>query len=142
VYLLALFVPPLAVLLAGKPFQALVNGVLYGVAVVLLVLTIAFGGVGGWPFWLLAAAHAVLVVNGHKADERTKRVLIATRAAGQSATVAMESASTPARPARPVSVIPPDKRPKLPCARCGQHVRAVAKNGALACPYCGGQVGS
>jgi hypothetical protein len=116
--------------------------VLYGVAVVLLVSTILFGGVFGWPFWLLAAAHAVLVVNGHKADERNKRVLLATRAAGQSATVAIEPVATPAQPARPASVIAPGKRPKLPCAPCGQRVRAVAKNGALACPYCGGPVGT
>jgi hypothetical protein len=140
VYLLALFVPPLAVLLAGKPFQALVNVVFYGVAIVLLVMTFMFGGLLGWPFWLLAAVHAVLVVHGHHADERNARVLKATRAAERSATAAAKSVRP--QPARPVVSIESGKRPKLPCARCGRHVRAVVKDGALTCPYCGSAVAS
>jgi len=54
-YLLAIVLPPAAVLLVGKPFQALFN----------LILTIFF--------WLPGAIHAVLVVHDKKADERMKR---------------------------------------------------------------------
>lgn len=54
-YLLAIVLPPLAVLLVGKPFQALLN----------LILTLFF--------WLPGAIHAVLVVHDKKADDRMKK---------------------------------------------------------------------
>lgn len=54
-YLLALVLPPVAVLLVGKPFQALLN----------LILTLFF--------WLPGAIHAVLLVHEKKADERMKK---------------------------------------------------------------------
>ena len=56
-YLLALLLPPLAVLLCGKPFQALLN----------LVLTLLG--------WLPGAIHAILVVNNHENDRRTERII-------------------------------------------------------------------
>ena len=56
-YLLALLLPPLAVLLCGKPFQALLN----------LVLTLLG--------WLPGAIHAILVVNSHENDKRTERII-------------------------------------------------------------------
>lgn len=56
-YLLALLLPPLAVLLCGKPVQALLN-------VVLTAL-----------FWVPGIVHAILVVNAHLADKRTDRLI-------------------------------------------------------------------
>ena len=60
-YLLALVLPPLAVLLCGKPLQALLN----------LVLTLFL--------WVPGAIHACLVVHEHLADERAERVVAAVR---------------------------------------------------------------
>jgi len=54
-YLLAIVLPPLAVLLVGKPIQALLN----------LILTIFF--------WIPGAIHAILVVHDKKADQRMKK---------------------------------------------------------------------
>ena len=54
-YLLAILFPPLAVLLAGKPFQALIS----------VLLTICF--------WVPGVIHAILVVNESKADKRMKK---------------------------------------------------------------------
>jgi uncharacterized membrane protein YqaE (UPF0057 family) len=54
-YLLAVVLPPVAVLFSGKPIQALLN----------LILT-AF-------FWLPGAIHAILVVKDKKDDKRMKR---------------------------------------------------------------------
>jgi uncharacterized membrane protein YqaE (UPF0057 family) len=54
-YLLALVLPPVAVLLCGKPFQAILN----------LILTLFF--------WLPGAIHALFVVHDKKADKRAKR---------------------------------------------------------------------
>jgi uncharacterized membrane protein YqaE (UPF0057 family) len=55
-YLLAIFLPPLAVLLCSKPVQAVLN--------LILCLTC----VGAW-------VHAVLVVADHKANQRTNRLI-------------------------------------------------------------------
>ncbi|MEW9671472.1 YqaE/Pmp3 family membrane protein [Ammoniphilus sp. 3BR4] len=55
-YLLALVLPPVAVLLCGKPFQAVLN----------LILTCFF--------WLPGAIHAVFVVHDKKVDRRMKRM--------------------------------------------------------------------
>lgn len=54
-YFLAIVLPPIAVLLCGKPFQALLN----------LILTLFF--------WLPGAIHAILVVKDKKDNERMER---------------------------------------------------------------------
>jgi uncharacterized membrane protein YqaE (UPF0057 family) len=54
-YLLAVILPPVAVLLRGKPFQALIN----------LVLTICF--------WIPGVIHAWIVINGANQDARMKK---------------------------------------------------------------------
>ncbi|WNF38834.1 YqaE/Pmp3 family membrane protein [Bacillaceae bacterium IKA-2] len=54
-YLLAIFLPPVAVLFAGKPIQAILN----------FFLTLLF--------WIPGMIHAILVVNENKADKRMKR---------------------------------------------------------------------
>jgi uncharacterized membrane protein YqaE (UPF0057 family) len=56
-YLVAILLPPLAVLLCGKPFQALLN----------VILTLLF--------WIPGMIHAILVVNNHYADKRTARIV-------------------------------------------------------------------
>jgi uncharacterized membrane protein YqaE (UPF0057 family) len=60
-YLVAILLPPLAVLLAGKPFQALIN----------LPLTLLF--------WIPGMIHALFVVNNYYADQRTERVIRSMR---------------------------------------------------------------
>ena len=62
-YVLAILLPPLAILLCGKPFQA----------VIALVLQITLLG------WIPAAIWALLVVNNHLADKRTNRLIKAMR---------------------------------------------------------------
>jgi len=54
-YLLAIVLPPAAVLLCGKPGTALLN----------CVLTLML--------WVPGVIHAILVVNEHKANERAKK---------------------------------------------------------------------
>jgi uncharacterized membrane protein YqaE (UPF0057 family) len=62
-YLVAILLPPLAVLLAGKPIQALIN----------LFLTLLL--------YLPGLIHALLVVNNYYADKRTARIIRETRKA-------------------------------------------------------------
>jgi len=62
-YLLAVVLPPVAILSVGKPFQAL--------ACLILMITLI-----GWP---IAAVWALFVVNSAFADARTKQLLEESR---------------------------------------------------------------
>lgn len=56
-YFLAIFLPPVAVLLCGKPIQFVLN----------ILLTILG--------WIPGAVHAILVVNSHLADKRADKIV-------------------------------------------------------------------
>jgi uncharacterized membrane protein YqaE (UPF0057 family) len=60
-YLLAIVLPPVAVLICGKPIQALIN----------LGLTLLF--------WIPGVIHAMLVVSSRNADKRTTRIVDAMK---------------------------------------------------------------
>ncbi len=60
-FLLAIVLPPVAVLLCGKPIQALLN------AFLCIFL------------WIPGVIHACLVVNAHLADKRAERIVSAMR---------------------------------------------------------------
>ncbi len=60
-YILAILFPPLAVLICGKPIQALLN--------ILLSLLFYFPGL----------IHAILIVHEHYADKRNKELIAALR---------------------------------------------------------------
>lgn len=64
-YLLAIVLPPVAVLLAGKPVQALLN----------FVLTLCL--------WIPGVIHAIFVVNARNADKRNAAVVAAIREQGR-----------------------------------------------------------
>lgn len=72
-YLLAIFVPPLAVILCGKLGQAVFNGILWIIALVTLLVGVGFG------LWMVCSIHAILVVNNYLADKRNDAVLEALR---------------------------------------------------------------
>ena len=63
-YLLAIFLPPVAVLLCGKPIQAVLN----------LFLTMAL--------WIPGVVHAFMVVSARNADKRTHRLIDAVKQKG------------------------------------------------------------
>ncbi len=60
-YVLAFFLPPVAVLLSGKPIQAFVNFFLC------------------FLFWIPAVIHALLVVRDHHDDRRARRIIRAIK---------------------------------------------------------------
>lgn len=64
-YLIAILFPPIAMLLVGKPLQALIC----------FILQITILG------WIPAAIWACLVVSSHQADKRTDRLIKETRKA-------------------------------------------------------------
>lgn len=63
-YLFAIVLPPLAVLLCGKPVQFLLN----------ILLTLFF--------WVPGMIHAILVVHAHLEDKRTGRIVHAIERRG------------------------------------------------------------
>lgn len=65
-YLLAIVLPPVAVLMCGKPMQAVLN----------LFLT--------FLLWVPGAIHAILVVSSYQADKRNERLIEATKATARS----------------------------------------------------------
>lgn len=60
-YLLAILLPPIAVLICGKPIQALIN----------LLLTLLF--------WIPGVIHALFVAHDYYADQRNKELVAAMR---------------------------------------------------------------
>ena len=56
-YIIAIILPPLAVLLCGKPIQFILN----------IFLTLMF--------WIPGMIHALLVVHSHLADKRTEKII-------------------------------------------------------------------
>jgi TM2 domain-containing membrane protein YozV len=77
IYLLAFFCAPLALLLTGKPIQALANLILYILSIAFWV-TIIFHTVG-FILWALGVVHAVFAINNARADRRTRRLVAAMR---------------------------------------------------------------
>lgn len=90
-YLVAILLPPVAVLMAGKPGQALLN----------IVLTLLF--------YFPGLIHALLVVNNHYADKRTGRLEAAIRAtAGAPVLGSIPVFPKPDLGARAIATLPAD----------------------------------
>ncbi|MCU4675528.1 YqaE/Pmp3 family membrane protein [Catenovulum sp. 2E275] len=60
-YLLAIILPPIAVLFIGRPFMAILN----------LILTLCF--------WVPGAIHAIFLVHSAKSDKRQKELIEALK---------------------------------------------------------------
>lgn len=65
-YLLAILLPPLAILMCGKPIQAIVN----------LIACMTLIG------WIPGIIHAMLVVSSHHADKRNQKIIDEMRRQG------------------------------------------------------------
>lgn len=74
-YILAILIPPLAVLFTGKIFQLLFNIILTALGVVLFFAS--FGALG--LVYILAIIHAIIVVHGYRRDKRDERLVRAVR---------------------------------------------------------------
>jgi hypothetical protein len=73
-YLLAFVVSPLALLLAGAPFAALLNAVVYAAAWLATPFIVP-----GIILWAIGVVHAIVVINNKRADRRTRRIIDAIR---------------------------------------------------------------
>jgi uncharacterized membrane protein len=79
IYLVAIFLPPLALLIYGKIFQAIFNFIICVLAIVLGILFIVLPGAPFVILWGIAVLHAILAVNSAKQDARAREVADAMR---------------------------------------------------------------
>jgi hypothetical protein len=70
-YLLAFLVPPLAILFQGRPFQAILNGLLWLCSLLLIILPFVAGQAG----WLLSVIWALAVVYNVRSEARDRRLV-------------------------------------------------------------------
>ncbi|WP_374655779.1 hypothetical protein [Dongia sp.] len=75
IYLVALILPPLALLFYGKIFQAIINLAIYSLAWIVFIFSLFLGGSPGFVLWLIAALHAILVVNDVRKNARAAAIL-------------------------------------------------------------------
>lgn len=79
-YLCALILPPLALFLSGKPFQGILNLLLWLASVIFAITILGF--TIGFVLWVVCAVHAIFVVHSAAADARTKALLDAMKDRG------------------------------------------------------------
>lgn len=72
IYVLAILLPPLALLFQGKIFQAIFNAIFWIVGIVFVII-------GGWILWGLTVLHAIIVVHGARSDARTQQIVDAIK---------------------------------------------------------------
>jgi hypothetical protein len=72
-YLPAILVPPLAILLQGRLFQAIFNAILWIGGLLLILLPF----VAGQAAWLIAVIWAMAVVHNRRQEERDRRLVAA-----------------------------------------------------------------
>jgi hypothetical protein len=79
IYLVAIVLPPLALLIYGKIFQAIFNFLICVLAIVLGIIFIVLPGAPFVILWGIAVLHAVLAINSAKQDARAREVADAMR---------------------------------------------------------------
>lgn len=84
IYLIAIFLPPLALLLYGKVFQAIFNLLIWLLAIITLPFAILplITTTISLVIWGIAVLHAVLSINAAKQDARARAVADAMRGRG------------------------------------------------------------
>ena len=74
IYLVAILIPPLALLFKGKIFQAIFNGILWVCSVVMFVFSLGILSGLTFPIWILTIIWAIIVVKGANDDERAQKL--------------------------------------------------------------------
>lgn len=71
-YLVAIIVPPLAILLSGKPFQAIFNLILLILGLVIFIGTLGLANGITFVIWIACIAHAMFTVHGRNQAARDR----------------------------------------------------------------------
>lgn len=75
IYLLAIIVPPLALLLKGKIFQAIFNGIIWVISIALAIISLGALSL----LWFVSVIWAILAVKSARDDERHEELVDAMR---------------------------------------------------------------
>lgn len=75
IYLLAIIVPPLALLLKGKIFQAIFNGIIWVISIALAIISLGALSL----LWIVSVIWAILAVKSARDDERHEELVDAMR---------------------------------------------------------------
>lgn len=78
-YLVSIVIPPLGLLLSGKPFQAIFNLILLVLALLILVGTLGLGSGVSFVFWILAIVHALFGVHSRNQAQRDQKIIDALK---------------------------------------------------------------
>ena len=81
-YILAIILPPIALFVAGKPIQGILNAVLFLLSIIIFAVSIGTLSFLSFPLWVVAVVHALFVVHGYRTDQKITK--IAREVAGQS----------------------------------------------------------
>lgn len=71
-YLVAIVIPPLAILLCGKPFQAIFNLLLLIFGLLIFVGTLGLANGITFVIWIACIAHAMFAVHGRNQAARDR----------------------------------------------------------------------
>ena len=71
-YLVAIIVPQLAILLCGKPFQAIFNLILLILGLLIFIGTLGLANGITFVIWIASIAYAMFTVHGRNQDARDR----------------------------------------------------------------------
>lgn len=77
-YLVAIVFPPLALLMVGAWFQAILNFILFVLSGLLFIGTLSIASPITFPMWVICVAWACIVVYRAKDEARTRRIVSET----------------------------------------------------------------
>lgn len=95
-YVVAFFCSPLALMLIGKPFQALINAVVWLISGVLALFVFPLGMIP----WLLAFAHAGVAIEARNREERRRELNMLLVAQGHKPMIQTEQPDSAVSPLR------------------------------------------
>lgn len=73
-YLVAIIIPPLAILLSGKPFQAIFNFILLILGILIFVGTLGLANGITFVIWIACIVHAMFTVHGRNQAIRDRNL--------------------------------------------------------------------
>ena len=73
-YLVAIIVPPLAVLISGKPFQAIFNLILLILGILIFVGSLGLANGITFVLWIGCIVHAMFTVHGRNQAVRDRKL--------------------------------------------------------------------
>ena len=79
IYLVAILLPPLALLLYGQVVQALLNFVIWLAAIIIFVITLTIFAPFSAALWLVCVVHAILTINRVHNDRRNRDLIDAIK---------------------------------------------------------------